>query len=802
MFQEIRINYFQHIQMTNKLHILLDYVKAGLELTIAPQNGGVLSEIGEEEALDLGEARYQLREGQFYEYDFNEAGFKLESPGRKIVVSSNLNAKGGLIQPNIFVGTLELDITGLAEGKLRLEVLATKFSADGTEEVDGQADNRVHYRAMLDSIAEKCTELLFQLDAPVSQLFDSDFERNSQTLYQRFAFLRSVLTNNGFGEAVAKIISNPKTQWINRDELVDSRSLRRFSAGSIRQLLRGSNRTKLPEVHPLQDFGVKDLPTKIISHKKFENVDTPENRVIKHLLEELRQFCEHCKAAFVSSSRGAIEAAALEQKISGMLQHNFFKEISRPQSLRLNSPALQRKSGYREVLQLWLRSQVASHLTWQGGEYVYEGGKRDVAKLYEYWLFFKLHDLVVEKFKLQPTDLAGKILKTDNKGVHILLKSGKQTIISSTCEHHQRKLKIRFSYNRSFSGNRKYDEKLAGSYTKPMIPDYTISVWPEEIGHEEDAEKKGDIVHIHFDAKYKVRQLFKATEADLRINQLSSQENLMEEDEEELGSLINETKRQERQGVYKDIDLLKMHAYKDAIRRTGGAYVLYPGEKTTNLKARGFHEIIPGLGAFAVNPAHEANDLNELGNFFEEVINHLLDRTSQREQHADKTYQIFQDKKSEGSIIHDPLPEYINDKKLIPAETKILVGRIKSKAHQDWIINKNMYNFRADHNRKGSLEISPLDLNADYLLLYQKDKADEAVLFNFKAEMQLMGADDLLQLDYPEPRGRQYLVVGISKVDKTELQIAGKKLTLLRELNEKGKGGKPFVIALSDLMRF
>ncbi len=30
--------------------------------------------------------------------------------------------------------------------------------------------------------------------------------------------------------------------------------------------------------------------------------------------------------------------------------------------------------------------------------------------------------------------------------------------------------------------------------------------------------------------------------------------------------------------------MIKMHAYKDAIRRTGGAYVLYPGDKSLNRK--------------------------------------------------------------------------------------------------------------------------------------------------------------------------------------------------------------------------
>ena len=81
-----------------------------------------------------------------------------------------------------------------------------------------------------------------------------------------------------------------------------------------------------------------------------------------------------------------------------------------------------------------------------------------------------------------------------------------------------------------------------------------------------------------------------------------------------------------------------MHAYKDAIRRSGGAYVLYPGNKE-NVK-RGFHEIIPGLGAFSVNPTGQKEDVSDLSKFIDLVIEHLLDRASQREYINHKTHQL------------------------------------------------------------------------------------------------------------------------------------------------------------------
>ena len=85
-------------------------------------------------------------------------------------------------------------------------------------------------------------------------------------------------------------------------------------------------------------------------------------------------------------------------------------------------------------------------------------------------------------------------------------------------------------------------------------------MWPGEITCDQ-AEREELITHIHFDAKYRVERLF-LSDGD------------MEGDSDEWMSRIEE---EEERGMYRRADLLKMHAYKDAIRRTGGAYVLYPG---------------------------------------------------------------------------------------------------------------------------------------------------------------------------------------------------------------------------------
>src|SRR5690606_4696183 len=76
-------------------------------------------------------------------------------------------------------------------------------------------------------------------------------------------------------------------------------------------------------------------------------------------------------------------------------------------------------------------------------------------------------------------------------------------LINGMTDRFPRKLAYRFSYNRSFKGGNTYTYATAGSWTTTLRPDYTLSLWPATFS-EKEAETEDAIVHIHFDAKYKV----------------------------------------------------------------------------------------------------------------------------------------------------------------------------------------------------------------------------------------------------------------------------------------------------------
>jgi hypothetical protein len=135
---------------------------------------------------------------------------------------------------------------------------------------------------MLESITEKCTDLIMQIDSPITQHFETNFDTDSQTLYQRFSFVKSLIDSKEFEEAIQKIVSNPTTKWEEEQEEKDIRGIRRFNQKSIKQLVTKSNRIKISSDHfLLKYYGITSVPVKIDSTRKIESIDTAENRFIK-----------------------------------------------------------------------------------------------------------------------------------------------------------------------------------------------------------------------------------------------------------------------------------------------------------------------------------------------------------------------------------------------------------------------------------------------------------------------------------------------------------------------------------------
>lgn len=707
-------------------------------LTLKSRKDDVVLRIAED-AEENGEAPFQIGEATEYEYSFKDSGNGRKYQFEEIdgVLERTWSEIGyvpyGRIRTGNYVGTLTLHLVDCTSsspvfaGELKIEVVSTK------------TDYRSDYRQMLENISKDYAELVMSI-SPASQHFLPDSNLSSRTLYQRFAFIKSIIDNDSFNEAVRKIILNPIRNWEQTIVNKSITNVKRLDRKALGQIASSSNRISVKGIPGLslpQD--VNSLPQSIEIPYKRDTIDTPENRFVKYVIKTFVAFVDAFQSYKKASDNLKAEASVLSDKLQNILSVSFFKGISDPTVISLNSPALQRKDGYRDILNAWTLFDTAAKLTWSGGDDVYDAGKKNVAVLYEYWLFFKLLTIISETFNLDPKSLE-KMIERDSEGLNLSLKQGKMQVITGSTLICNRCLNVRFYYNRTFY--KESEIKREGSWTVGMRPDYTLSIWPGDLSQLE-AESQDIITHIHFDAKYKVAR---SPFSDKAISK------------EQADKELDEEKIEQESGIYKRGDILKMHSYKDAIRRTSGAYILYPGDRDSEL--RGFHEILPGLGAFNIRPSRYEEDARELKRFIAEVVLHLLDRNSRREKVSQANHQI---QEADLSRFEGRFPEVYQTGGLFPDTTPVLVGCYKNEEHLQWILNHGLYNVRLGRDRHGAVTLDSKLVESKYLLLYDFNNRSNKRFLKVVSESPSVYSNNELGGDYPNPGGPLYLVFQVSE---------------------------------------
>jgi predicted component of viral defense system (DUF524 family) len=565
-----------------------------------------LREVPAAEAATHGEETVQLVEGFIYEYELEPGSLRLDSFGTTgiVTVSSNPAKRNtGRLQPGSFLGRLILvarDGSGRESGRCALEVTSNKL------------DYRTEYRQMIDDIVEQSIDLAFNVLSPTELKVTPSPGADLPSLTQQLAFLRAFVTSSTFRNSIDRILTSPHRRLRRYEIQQDPRHGVRPSASTIRRLARASRRVPVPLSHPIA-VRVSSLPSEIPIVTYDDTLDTVENRFVKFALQTFSGFLAAIRGRLLSlggdnARRVAEDALRVQTELERALGADLFRDLSALHFLPLGSSVLQQKEGYREILRSWMRFDVAARVHWAGGDDVFGAGQKNVATLYEYWVFFRL----VRVF----TDLCGKtfpaaneLVETTGDGCLLRLRSGRQITLNAECHLGEVPVKLRLDYNRVFV--RHESRERAGSWTRRMRPDYTLSIWPVALD-EREAEKQGLLSHVHFDAKYRIQwiaELFGADDADMDTALVARD--------------LESEKREEAVGIYRRADLLKMHAYKDAVRRSYGAYVIYPG--ATTRVWREFDELLPGLGAFSLAPGKEGRCLAD---FLADVVRYSASRFS------------------------------------------------------------------------------------------------------------------------------------------------------------------------------
>ena len=252
-------------------------------------------------------------------------------------------------------------------------------------------------------------------------------------------------------------------------------------------------------------------------------------------------------------------------------RHSMWEEVGRMVRIPFSSTVLQRRRGYRRVLQHFSRIRLAPMIPLD------KDGMRDllelknIALLYELWTFFRLvHEIsaVLGSPPVRSGRLASDLFQT-------------AFAAGGTFEWDPG---VRLVYNQRFSRSRRGQRH---SYSVPLIPDIALRV--------PDGPNAG--LHL-FDAKFRVQAL---TDVGLGADDTEA----------------DDEKGAERAGAFKRADIYKMHAYWDAIPSARSVWILYPGGEFRFFgvpggggqagdrvvsSAEGLPEEFEGVGAIPVGP--------------------------------------------------------------------------------------------------------------------------------------------------------------------------------------------------------
>ncbi|MEI6820025.1 MAG: DUF2357 domain-containing protein [Verrucomicrobiota bacterium] len=778
-------------------HVCLVPVKDAKSADSAP-----LVEMDAEHAREHGETLVQMRESERYEYEVvpvNGVDLRLRcslSNRRRSLGSVGDKADAGLIETRSFCGTLLME---LVEGEV--DDAKTAMASALMDVRSLKLDYRTEYRGMLRRLSNEIAGLVADARSSAKAGYRSTFEERTDAgwLQIQLELLRETLDSAEFSAALHRILSFPHEQLSTVSDSVSTDRAIRWTPSALRQLVTRNPRREVPALHPLRTLGLTTVAERVMVPLRSRDLDTLENRFVKFALEEFRAFLTHAQGVFESCAGWGAAAELsrrLESTVDDWLGRSLFREVGQMQFAPLGSPVLQRKAGYREVLRWWLRFRTAAELSWEGGEELFHAGQRDVASLYEYWLFFELLGWFCNKCCGGNRPTVDELVDGLEEGSPNLRlrKSFELGPFAGIFVGQSRSLKARFSYNRRFAVTKERHE--GGSWTRRLHPDYTLTFWPEELS-EADAERQELLVHVHFDAKYRVEN----------IESLFGVEGAEDADEEVDGN-------------YKRQDLLKMHAYRDAIKRSQGAYVIYPGRSNKSVNLQGFHELLPGLGAFGVAPDENgvARGMESLENFLDELLAHLSNRTTAQERvsyHIAESYVLKDELVSYGALRLQETDIYgENYRALPPAEHMILVAWYRDAEQLKWTKEKNLAVVRLGR-RPGAWHIQPEFAEARHLLLHSLGGASPPGLWRLSSPGYKVFTDtELKQTGYPGMASGEIYAVFEVELDPNWETVEWQSKRLIRAIRDfesrirhkliKNIGRQsaiPRIIPLSDLLK-
>lgn len=432
------------------------------------------------------------------------------------------------------------------------------------EFVSRKLDYDKDFNYLQSDIEDFCMELLARSSSYYAQHFckSDEYISSNKIEYTQIAFLRNLLRPDRLPDWIDYIIQHPEHRFILEKQMVSISEIDTIDVDSIIDAMRPDNINRVVNEKLLLPNGI--VPIEIEDKKLEMSYDTNENRFIKFFIEQILEFITE-SIEIVNSKNIKLfhELKKMKNVIDEKIENPFWNEIGNLNGVPYNSQILQRKYPYNLVFQAFNEFELKAKLSTGDVAEKYSVGAKDAPMLYQYWTFIRLFKYLSKKY--EKNYRTSDWITYDKSNINFTLKEGRSAYAVFELENRK---KLSLLYNKTYDQRHSiYDGR---SYSHDLKPDISLELF--------DSDELVGIVH--FDAKYKLPE--------------------------------NTTNIED--------DINKMHAYKDGIIGTVGAYALCLSQKKVIFHEEeiGFHgenDIFPSVGAFPMN-LDEKNIDKELDDVF------------------------------------------------------------------------------------------------------------------------------------------------------------------------------------------
>ena len=469
---------------------------------------------------------------------------------------------GGFLNFKSYVGKTFIDIKYNEELiQIPIEVRSRKI------------DYYKEYPAMIADLSQYASGILFERNSPAYQFFEFA-DKCKNTFYEDFMYLEYLFLDENLPSTFEYLSKNLYSQLEENQEEVPLSLASNVGTNELLDMITNpENLYKLNNDSPLLKDSIWQktdgwVPIQIEEKRYRDNVDTMENRFYKNFIESIDYLISNL---LENVEEGYVKDKLLDYrtKTNYYLSQDYFKEIEMMSYAPLNSQILQKREGYRNILEYFLMLEFNFRMKWDEVSEDIRGFEKRLSNLYEIWCYFELLK-IIENLTDHKVNLED-VFNVNKENWTISLKQENESIQKFNYELDGKEFQIELMYNKIFSDNPIYK-----SYSVELHPDYTLKIKLDE-----------ETYFLHFDAKYKFY-------------------------------LKNFTDNK----IAKNEDIDKMHTYIDAIIHSIGAFVLFPGNSEVIYK-QNKDSSIHSVGAFPLKPGDSVINENSITCFIKSLLSDL-----------------------------------------------------------------------------------------------------------------------------------------------------------------------------------